>query len=197
MNTHGLPLELLNKRIIRTAELNALGFTNSMIRRFVRSGQLSRLRHGYYETASSNDVREHEILKKILPEGVLFLETAIFYYGYSDYTPRCYHLAVPRDISRSRLKVNGIDIKPHFTSHYALGVDTMLIHNVKMLIYNRERTICDCVHYRNRMDSELFYKALNGYAIDPKKDLLRLSDYARRLHVYNKVMDYMGVLIND
>ena len=64
------------------------------------------------------------------------------------------------------------------------------------LEYDRERTICDCFKFRSRIDSETFNKALNAYANDEKKNLGRLSEYAKKLRVYNKVMELMGVLLN-
>ena len=38
-------------------------------------------------------------------------------------------------------------------------------------IYDKERTICDCFKYKNKMDNELFAKAINAYAMDKNKNL--------------------------
>jgi hypothetical protein len=43
---------------------------------------------------------------------------------------------------------------------------------------------------------ELFSKALNAYANDPKKNLSNLSVYAKKLRVYKKVIELMEVLLN-
>ena len=68
---------------------------------------------------------------------------------------------------------------------------------VKLSVYDRERTICDCFKYRSRLDHEIFNKALNAYAKDEKKNLQNLSIYAKKLRVYKKVNELMSVLLED
>ena len=40
-------------------------------------------------------------------------------------------------------------------------------------------------------------KAVNAYANDTQKNLVALSDYAKKLRVYNKVMDIMEILLHS
>ena len=68
---------------------------------------------------------------------------------------------------------------------------------VKLSVYDRERTICDCFKYRSRLDHEIFSKALNAYAKDEKKNLQNLSIYAKKLRVHRKVIELMSVLLED
>ena len=68
---------------------------------------------------------------------------------------------------------------------------------VKLSVYDRERTICDCFKYRSRLDHEIFNKALNAYAKDEKKNLQNLSIYAKKLRVHRKVIEVMSVLLED
>ena len=63
-------------------------------------------------------------------------------------------------------------------------------------IYDKERTICDCFKYKNKMDNELFAKAINAYVTDKNKNLTNLSAYAKKLRVYKKVTEMMEVLLN-
>lgn len=42
----------------------------------------------------------------------------------------------------------------------------------------------------------MFCKALNAYAVDNKKNLSNLSEYAKKMRVYNKMVDMMEVLLN-
>ena len=67
---------------------------------------------------------------------------------------------------------------------------------VKLSVYDRERTICDCFKYRSRLDNEIFNKALNSYANDPHKNLRNLAEYAKTLRVHKKVTELMEVLLN-
>ena len=126
------------------------------------------------------------------------MESALFHYGYSDFTPRKWSIAVPRTISRRKLEIDSVPIQVYFVqkSLYGIGKTEEDFSGVILPVYDRERTICDCFKFRSRMDSETFNKALNAYTNDEKKNLGRLSDYAKELRVYNKVMELMGVLLN-
>ena len=182
--------------IIKTAELNAIGVSNSTIRNQVRAGKLRRVRHGYYVLADSEPSEELSLIRKVLPEGVLCGETALYYFGYSDVTPRFFDIAVPRGISRSRLRMDGFRIRPHYVLDYSTGLTSIIIDGAEVQIYNRERVICDCFRRQKSMDYEVFCKALHQYAADQEKDVVRLSEYATRFRVAKAVMECMGVLLN-
>lgn len=50
--------------------------------------------------------------------------------------------------------------------------------------------------HRNKIDSEMFNKAVNAYAKDDKKNLGNLSLYSKKLRVYKKVTEIMGIVLN-
>lgn len=63
----------------------------------------------------------------------------------------------------------------------------------KVRIYDRDRTICDVLRNRNKMDKEIFNKAIQGYVKDLKKNIPNLMEYAKALKVKKKVNDLIGV----
>lgn len=60
-------------------------------------------------------------------------------------------------------------------------------------IYNKERTICDCLRYMGKMDKELFNKAIQSYIADSERNIPRLSEYAKKLRVTQKMKTIIGV----
>lgn len=62
-----------------------------------------------------------------------------------------------------------------------------------MRIYNRERTICDCLTHRNKMDAEIFNSAIRSYLKDPQRNESRLGKYAATLRVQRKVREVLGI----
>ena len=162
------------------------------------AGYLDRVRHGYYQMAAQSDVTEEQMLATLIPQGIVCVESALFHYGYSDFAPRKWSIAVPRSVSRAKLDVDALPVQTYFVQQdlYELGKTTGDFHGVTLPIYDRERTICDCFKYRSRLDTELFSKALNAYANDPQKNLNNLSIYAKKLRVYKKVIELMEVLLN-
>ena len=59
-------------------------------------------------------------------------------------------------------------------------------------IYDKERLICDCLRYRNKMDKEIFNKAIQKYIADPEKHP-KLMEYAGPLRVKKLAKDLIGV----
>ena len=125
------------------------------------------------------------------------MESALFYYGYSDFLPRKWSIAVPRTFSRTRLHIDSIATKVYFVQStlFELGKTREDFNGVHLAVYDRERTICDCFKYRTKLDNEIFNKVLNAYAADKKKNLSNLSSYAKKMRVYKKLMDIMEVLL--
>jgi len=162
------------------------------------AGFLDRVRHGYYELAEKSSVSEEQLLATLIPKGIVCVESALFHYGYSDFAPRKWSIAIPRSMSRTKLDVDALALRPYYIQAklYDLGKTTDDFGGVTLPIYDRERTICDCFKYRSKLDNEIFNKALNAYANDTKKNLNNLSVYAKILRVYKKVTELMEVLLN-
>lgn len=184
--------------IARTADFNAYGISTQEVAKLCKEGYLLRIKHGYYQRADDLYLPDEQILASLLPEAVICLESALFHYGYSDLTPRAWSVMVPRNISLSKLEINGLELDVHFTSKdlYDIGKITTDFNGVQLAIYDRERTICDCFKFRSQLDSEVFNKALNAYAKDEQKNLANLITYAKKLRIYKKVEEIMEVLLN-
>ena len=184
--------------IAKSADFVAAGIRAVDVVSLCNAGYLDRVRHGYYQMAEQNEAMEEQMLAALIPQGIVCVESALFYYGYSDFAPRKWSVAVPRTISRTKLDVDALPLQTYFVQQdlYELGKTTGDFHGVSLPVYDRERTICDCFKYRSRLDTELFSKALNAYVNDPQKNLNNLSIYAKKLRVYKKVIELMEVLLN-
>ena len=101
-------------------------------------------------------------------------------------------------MTRTKLDVDVLALQTYYVQPeiYELGRVTDDFSGIRLPVYDRERTICDCFKYRSRLDNEVFNKALNAYAKDEKKNLQNLSIYAKKLRVYKKVNELMSVLLN-
>lgn len=187
-----------NSGVAKTSEFMKFGITAANVAKLCKDGVLIRVKHGYYQFASQVELNEEKIIYNLFADGILCMDTALFYYGYSDRTPLEWTIAFNRTVSRSRFKINYFNLKPYYIDdkYLNIGVTHTDINGVKMKIYDRERVICDCFKYKNKMDVEIFNKAINAYVIDDKKNFGTLSEYAKEMHVYKKVIEIIGVLIN-
>lgn len=187
-----------NGGIAKSADFVAAGMRAVDVVNLCNAGYLDRVRHGYYRMAEQVAVSEEQMLAALVPQGIVCVESALFHYGYSDFAPRKWSIAVPRSVSRAKLAIDELPLRAYYVQSeiYELGKTTDDFQGVELAVYDRERTICDCFRYRSKLDHELFSKAMNAYAKDPKKDLKKLSEYAKKLRVHKKVMELMEVLLN-
>lgn len=185
--------------IVKTSDFLAAGMKNYDVSSLCKQGCIERVKNGYYRLSSQNEFKEEYTLAKLLPNAIVCMESALFYYGYSDFTPREWTVAVSRSFSR---KVKAVQTELPLKAYYIqndllhLGEVTGDFNGVNIPVYDRERTICDCFKYRSKLDNEIFNKALNAYANDKNKNLNNLSVYAKKLRVYKKVTELMEVLLN-
>lgn len=184
--------------IAKTSDFVAAGIPAVDIVNLCNTGYLERIRHGYYQLADGNTSSEEQLIATLIPKAIICVESALFHYGYSDFAPRKWSIAVPRSMSRTKLDIDALMLQTYYVQSeiYELGRVTDDFSGVKLSIYDRERTICDCFKYRSRLDHEIFSKALNAYAKDEKKNLQNLSIYAKKLRVYKKVNELMSVLLD-
>lgn len=184
--------------IAKTSDFVAAGIPAVDVVNLCNTGYLERIRHGYYQLADGNTSSEEQLIATLIPKAIICVESALFHYGYSDFAPRKWSIAVPRSMSRTKLDIDALMLQTYYVQSeiYELGKTTADFNGVMLPVYDRERTICDCFKYRSRLDNEIFNKALNAYVNDSKKNLRNLSGYAKKLRVHKKVTELMEVLLN-
>lgn len=200
MDNRKIAKEVISNRggIAKSSDFVAAGIRASDVVNLCNVGYLERVRHGYYRLAETDGTSEEQLLATLIPKGIVCVESALFHYGYSGFAPRKWSIAVPRTMSRTKFEVDELPLHPYYMQQeiYELGRTTGNFNGVTLPVYDRERTICDCFKYRQRLDNEVFSKALNAYANDTDKNLKNLSGYAKKLRVYKKVTELMEVLLN-
>ena len=184
--------------IAKVSDMVDAGVSRQEIKKLYADGYLQRISQGYYKLSSTSDLTDEQIVSSVIPKSVICMESALFIYGYSDFMPRVKSVTIPRTSSRKAIEASPVPLKAYYVSKeiYELGKTTVTENGITFAIYDRERTVCDIFKHRNKIDSEMFNKALNAYAKDDKKDLSNLSAYAKKLRVYKKVTELMEVLLN-
>lgn len=181
--------------IMKTKDLRQYGYYNQKLQKLIADGEIEHIRRGYYQYIDENAYSESAIIAALFPDGVICMESALDYYGYIERTPSAWHIAVDSTTQRRRFYITYPIVKPHFiiASRFSIGIAEAEIEGTKLQIYNRERTICDCLLHRNKLDAEVFNEAVQGYLSDPFRDVAKLAKYAKDLRVQKKVMEVLGV----
>lgn len=181
--------------ILKTSELLQCGYYHRKLQELIDGGEIEQVRRGYYQRIDDNSYSEVVIIARLFPDAVLCMESALDHYGYTERTPSAWNLAVPNSSSRRRFYISWPIVKPHFISEnkFPVGIMETEIEGTKVRIYDRERTVCDCLTHRNKMDVEVFNNAIRCYLKDPQRNEARLGKYAATLRVQGKVREVLGI----
>lgn len=187
---------LSNQELIRTLELNGLSIYSKEISELVESGYIERVKQGYYRIIEhTEDHSEAKLISQLYPDGIICMVSALFYYGYSDRTPINWDIAVDRNTSKARFNIDYPYVKPYYIdkSHLEYGVTEAQYEDCVLKIFDRDRLICECIKHENKMDREIYNKAIINYINDPGKNVTNLLDYAKKRNVHKKVRERIGV----
>ena len=181
--------------MMRTKDLYSEKVYYSNIQQLLAAGHIDKVRYGYYQWIEHEDFSEVSTVVRLFPDAILCMDTALRHYGYSDRTPSEWHLAVSKDSGKSRFNIDYPFVKPYYMEPaiLELGLTNGDMDGHEVLIYDKDRVICDCLRYRNKMDKEIFNKAIRAYIDDPGKNIPKLMEYAGPLRVKKAVKDLIGV----
>lgn len=178
-----------------TAQLNKEKLYYRDIQRMLDEGLIEKVRRGYYHWIEDYGTSEVALINSLFPDAVFCMETALFFYKYSDRNPAEWNITVDKNTSRQRTNIDYPFIKAYRVEPALLhlGETDGIIEFTKVRIYDRDRTICDVLRNMSKMDKEIFNKAIQRYVNEPQKNIPNLMEYAKALRVQKKVNDLIGV----
>ncbi len=184
-----------NNNTITTSQVEKLGFSRAVLSKYVKAGLLERSRQGVYILPDS--VHDDMYTMMLRSEKIIFShDTALFLNGLSERTPFEHSVTIPSNAVLSdvlREDCNCYYIKPELFELGMVRKKTSFGNEVRC--YDAERTICDLLRSRNRMDEETVISAIKNYAAYSDKDLNRLAAYAEKFRVAKILKQYMEVLL--
>lgn len=181
--------------VMTTGQLSDEKLYYRAIQKMLDQGLIEKVKRGCYHWIEDNGTSEVAIINRLFPDAVLCMETALFYYEYSDRNPAEWHITIGKNASRQRIQIDYPFIKAYRVEPELLTLGEIKgeIDRIEVRIYDRDRTICDVLRNMNKMDKEVFNKAVQGYVEDSKKNIPNLMQYAKVLRAENRVKNLIGV----
>lgn len=180
-----------NNGIICTKDIKKYNIHRQYLTELINARYIERISRGVYAKIGKN-INDFFIIGEKYSFGIYSHSTALYLYNMTDRTPIKYDMTFPK---RIRL-VNDI-INSHYTKdeNYELGLTTMRLKDgTKIKIYDIERTICDIIRDRNKIDPQIFSNAIKEYGKYKNKNLYLLYKYAKAFKINNIVRKYMEVI---
>ena len=183
-----------NNGLIKASDLHETGVDFRRIQTFVEDGKLTRVKNGYY-TSKILNYSEEQLITAMFEDGVLTMESGAFYYGYLKQRPAHWSIAISKNTSKSRFKLDYPIVVPFYTEPDVLerGVTEVEVAGKKMKIYTKERLICDILKYQEKMEPRYFKEAVLSYIQDEEKNVADLMKFAKERKVLKKVQMMIGV----
>lgn len=180
-----------NNGIIYAKDIVKYNINRYYIRELEKEGYLKRLIHGIYAT-SDKDINEFWLMGEQYKTGVFSHNTALYFYGLTDRTPLKLDMTFP---SSMRLKNEYLRVHYIKKEQHSLGVIKKEIEpGIEITLYNLERTICDIIRDKNKIDPQTFNNAMKEYGKMKKRNLHLLYQYAKEFKIEKKLQQYMEVL---
>jgi hypothetical protein len=131
---------------------------------------------------------------RCISRGIIFLESSLLYYNYTDRIPTAWQIAVDRDSEKSQYDIDYPIVQPFYQEPKLLkvGVSIVRIQGVEIKIFDRDRTLCDVMRYERKLEKEVFSNAVMRYIKDPKKNIRHLLEYAEIFNITKKVQSQIG-----
>lgn len=184
-----------NNNIIRTSQFLQLGISKPTIAKYVRSGELERLAHGIY-AITDTVIDDMFIFSLKCKHSIFSHESALFLNNLSERTPFRLTVTIPSNKMLPLAMRNTCDCFYIKTNLFNLGIiEKKTTFGNLVRCYNAERTICDILRSRSRIDEETVVAAIKNYARSKAKDLFRLYEYSKTFKVSAQVRKYMEVLL--
>ncbi len=175
--------------------VTAHGLLRGSLKHLESRGHLLKVSRGVYTLPEAFD---DELLaqQSRYSRGIFALETALYLANLSDRTPQRYHMVFPESYNLTSPKLEGIPCSTQVEKLYQTGIVTIKSpHGNDVRAYCPERTLCDILRPRNRVDIQVIAEAFKRYMRLPTRNIALLADYAKLLRVERKVQSYLEVLL--
>jgi predicted transcriptional regulator of viral defense system len=184
-----------NCGVLTPKQAKAAGISHTSVMRAVKSGKLERVAHGVYEAVDEPDDPMYAF--QVTKHRVVFShDTALFLHGLTDRDPLSYSVTVPTGYNTKTLKEFGCVVFSIKRELYEVGlckIKTSTGHGLKA--YNPERTLCDCLRSRSRMDAEVVTEAIKRYSRRKDRKIDLLTEYAGQFGVRKILRPYLEALL--
>lgn len=189
--------KLLKKKngIITTREVENIGINSRVLTRMIEKGIIERVARGIYISANTLEDK-YFITQAICKKGIFSHETALYFHDLCDRTPIKYQLTIPSYYNNVLIKDKDYQFFYLRDELYEIGITEMKTpYGNKVKIYDLERTICDIIRNKKKIEIALFTDAMKRYAERKDRNSIKLHKYAKLFNIEDEVRKYLEVLL--
>ena len=186
-------LKLFKNGYLTTKDVNDNNIPRFYLTKLIKEGKIERVSRGVY-IKKNELVDEFVILQSKSKNAIYSNTTALYLYGFSNRIPIKYDITINSGYNGSLQKEDNVNLFYTKRELLELGVIDYKLNSGNIIrVYDLDKTICDIIKNKKKIDAEIFNKAIREYFYSKKKNTLKLYEYAKKMNIYNKVRDTFEV----
>lgn len=187
-------LKLFKNGYLTTKDVTNNNIPRLYLTRLTKDDKIERVSRGVY-IKKNEFFDEFVILQSKSKNAIYSNTTALYLHGFSNRIPIKYDITINNGYNGSLQKEDNVNLFYTKRELLRLGVIDYKLNSGNIIrVYDLDKTICDIIKNKKKIDAEIFNKAIREYFYSKKKNTLKLYEYAKKMNIYNKVRDTFEVL---
>ena len=184
-----------NNGIISSRMIEPLEISRQYLSNLETNNEIEKVSRGIYISPDAFEDSYYSFQAKY--KRIVFSHmNALYFYGMTEETPYNYTITVPQSyhVDSINEKCNVFYVADDI---FELGLCEIETPNGnKVRTYDLERSICDIIRSKNRMDLEQVKKSIKRYIKSKDKNMIKLSEYSKKMGINKQVIEMVG-MYND
>ena len=178
---------------LTTKDVTDNNIPRTYLTKLMKENKIERVSRGVY-IKKNELVDEFVILQSKSKNAIYSNTTALYLHGFSNRIPIKYDITINSGYNGSLQKEKNVNLFYTKRELLELGVINYKLDSGNIIrVYDLDKTICDIIKDKKKIDAEIFNKAIREYFYSKKKNTLKLYEYAKKMNIYNKVRDTFEV----
>ena len=187
-------LILFKNGYLTTKDVTDNNIPRIYLTKLIKEDKIERVSRGVY-IKKNVLVDEFIVLQGKSKYAIYSNTTALYLHGFSNRIPIRYDITIKSGYKGSLQREDNVNLFYTKKELLDLGVINYKLDSGNIIrIYDLDKTICDIIKNKKKIDAEIFNKAIREYFYSKKKNTLKLYEYAKKMNIYNKVRDTFEVL---
>ena len=187
-------LNLFKNGYLTTKDVTDNNIPRTYLTKLIKENKIERVGRGVY-IKKNVLVDEFVVLQSKSKYAIYSNTTALYLHGFSNRIPIKYDITIKSGYKGSLQKEENVNLFYTKNELLDLGVINYKLDSGNIIRgYDLDKTICDIIKNKKKIDAEIFNKAIREYFYSKKKNTLKLYEYAKKMNIYNKVRDTFEVL---
>lgn len=184
-----------NNGVVTTTAVLGENISKSFFMEYVKANSLRRVAQGIYAT---DDMwpDEYQLIQLQYPKVVFSHESALYLNGMAEREPDPISVTVPGGYHSTSMEKRDIKVYRVSADNHEIGLThAKTTTGARVRCYNLERTLCDLLRSRNKVDYQELISAFKSYVQRSDKNIPLLMRYGETFRVTTKLKPYLEVLL--